>query len=344
MTWNDMERINRSRVREELGGFGMGIKLIAGAVVLAIVGVILLVLTEQVGATSECVVTNFGKEVGRAGPGIHLTLPGTDFKCYDVSQKTMELVAGDPAASNSKANYVDWAIRARSLDGIDQYAMLTMQFHTDRDAVTDLYPTYPDDEAVKEQLVKSRLRSVVPQFLSLTGATEQYKGNLGPISDEIEAELKRQLDPFGIRVDYFELKRSDFDDVFETAIRDRAKLSEEAEKNRLAQQVANEEAKRVQIVTKTENDKLIANANAKAEVDTINAENAARLHLIEAETAAKAKNLETDAATYDLEQRGAALEASPSLIELERAQALRDAGAIYLPSGALPIMNLPVTP
>jgi regulator of protease activity HflC (stomatin/prohibitin superfamily) len=318
--FEDHVRGYRDRHGYEDGGMPVGKVILGSAAVLLIVVIAaVLFLVEQVNATNECAVTSFGREVGTVGPGIRLTGIGTDYHCYTVSQKTMELVAGDPAQSNSKADYVDWAIRARTLDGIDQYAMLTMQYHVDRAAVSDLYPTYPNDEAVKEQIIKSRLRSIVPQVLSLTDANVQYKGNLGPISDDIEAELKKQLEPFGIRVDYFELKRSDFDDRFEEAIRNRSTEVELAEKKRLEQETARQEAERLAIATA--------------------GENAARLAKAETDNAVRKAN--TDAEVYDLEQRANALQENPSLIQWEQTQAIRDAGAVYLPSGALPIYTVP---
>jgi regulator of protease activity HflC (stomatin/prohibitin superfamily) len=296
------------------------VKIIAGIMGAAIIiGFAMIFLTERVDATESCVITSFGKEVGTAGPGLHFTSPDKSFACYTIRQRTMELVAGDPAASNSKADFVDWAIKARTLDGIDLYSMLTMQYHIDPAAPTTLYPTYVSDEAVKEQLVKSRLRSVVPQILSLTDANVQYKGNLGPISDEIEIELKRQLDPFGIKVDYFELKRSDFDDRFEEAIRNRAGEVELAEKKRLEQETARQEAERLAIQTKGDNDAALAIAQK---------DNAVR-------------KAQTDAEVYDLNKRAEALNENPDLLEWERVQAIRDAGAIYLPSETLPLFNVP---
>lgn len=301
------------------GGFTMAKIGIGVAIVAVLVGLALAFLTERVDATESCVVTSFGKEVGKAGPGLHVSMPDKQFNCYTVRQLTMELVEGNPADSNSKADYVDWAIKARTKDGIDIWSMLTLQYHIADDAPATLYPTYPNDEAVKEQLVKSRLRSVVPQTLSLSGAESQYLGNIGPLSDDIEVKLKESLAPFGIIVDYFELKRSDFDDRYEEAIKTRAAEVEAAKKKELEQVTALNEAERLRIEVEGQT------AAARQQADT------------EKYVAQQ----ETDAVTYDLNERAKALSENPELIEWEKTQAIRDAGAIYLPSGVLPITTIP---
>lgn len=296
---------------------------IGGLLTLIIVAVVFIFLTEQVDATEQCAVTVWGVQAGEVGPGFHLTGPGTDYHCYTVRQITMELVAGDPATSNSKADYVDWAIKARTNDGIDEYSMLTLQYHVDRTAPINLYPQYPNDEAVKEQIVKSRLRSIVPQVLSLSRADDQYQGNLGPISDEIQKQLSEELKKFGITVDYFELKRSDFDDTYETHIRDRAGEVEAAKKKVLEQQTATNEAERQRI-------------------QAVGDEAAAH---IAADKDAYVKRTNADAESYSqsvlLESRAKMIADHPELIEWERVQAINNAGAIYLPDTALPIYNVP---
>lgn len=310
---------------QERGGSGMPsiVRWIASLVAVALlVGLVLVFVTERVDATESCVITSFGREVGTAGPGLHFATPDKEFNCYTIRQRTMELVEGDPIRSNSRADYVDWAIKARTVDGIDIWSMLTLQYHIADDAPEKLYPTYPNDEAVKEQLVKSRLRSIVPQTLSLTGAEHQYLGNIGPISDDIEKQLKASLEPFGIAVDYFELKRSDFDDRYEEAIRARAVEVESAKLKELAQVTAKNEAERLRIETEGKT----AAQKQQADTDRYVAQQS------------------TDAATYDLEQRAAALAENPELIQWEQTQAIRDANAIYLPSGVLPILEVPEAP
>lgn len=319
----DMRRHAQGLQERSGSGVPSIVRWIASLIAIALlVGLVLAFVTERVDATESCVITSFGREVGTAGPGLHFATPDKEFNCYTIRQRTMELVEGDPIRSNSRADYVDWAIKARTVDGIDIWSMLTLQYHIAENAPEKLYPTYPNDEAVKEQLVKSRLRSIVPQTLSLTGAEHQYLGNIGPISDDIEKQLKASLEPFGIAVDYFELKRSDFDDRYEEAIRARAVEVENAKLKELAQVTAKNESERLRIETEGKT----AAQKQQADTDRYVAQQ------------------KTDAATYDLEQRAAALAENPELIEWEKTQAIRDANAVYLPNDVLPIFDVPAPP
>jgi len=257
------------------------------------------------------------------GPGWHLMMPDKALKCFTIRRKTMELVAGEPSQSNSKADYVDYAIKARTKDGIDLYSMLTMQYHVEPQCAGTLYPLILDDEGVKEQIVKARVRSVVPQVLSTHGALEQYQGNITGISDEIEGMLNEQLKNQCVTLDLFELKRGDFDDKYEEAIRARAQEVEAAEKKRLEGETAKQEAERQRIAAEGNAQERRLNADAQAYETTTKAE------------------ADAQAETARLEARAKAIQENPSLVEWERIQAVRDAGAIYLPDTALPIYQVP---
>lgn len=324
MSWDDMHERNLRQMRGGPGWLGW----IIGGVVAFIVALLIIafLFVERVDATESCAVTSFGKILTNtdgtpqlAGPGLHVMAPDKSLICYSVKRKTMELVAGDPAQSNSKADYVDWAIKARTKDGIDLYSMLTAQYHVTPECAGKLFPLITDDEGVKEQVVKARLRSVVPQVLSNYDAITQYRGNITAISDDVATQLDAELASQCVELDYFELKRGDFDDAYETSIRARSLEVESAEKKKLEQLTATEEAKRLAIETDAAAAKRKTEADANAYV----------------------QRTETDAAVYNLEQRAAALRENPSLIEWEQVQAIRDAGAVYLPSGALPIYSVP---
>lgn len=311
---------NGVRERHYPGGLSGWVYGLIGLSIIAILALIAwLLMTERVNANQQAVVTSNGRETGVAGPGLHVALPWVDYHTFSINRKTMELVAGDPAQSNSKADYVDWAIKARTKDGIDLYSMLSTQWHVEPNCVGELYPRILNDEGVKEQIVKYQLRSVVPQILANYNAIDQYQGSITDISNEIEGVLREKLNAECVNLDSFELKRGDFADSYEGAIAKRAEQRELTEQAILAQQTADAEAERVRIETegKTAAQKL------QAETDRFVAQQ------------------QTDAVTYDLEQRAAALSENPELIEWEQTQAIRDAGAIYLPSGVLPITNIP---
>lgn len=304
---------------DKSGNLRTGRMLAVGLAILALVAIVAF-FPKKVNATESCVTLWQGNESGVAHTGYNFRVPTqTGFNCYPVTIFSMELVEGDPANSDSKADYPDWAIKYRTNDGIDAWAMMTLQFHIAPEAVSGLYPNYPDLESVKEDIVKPRLRSIVPQFLNNSTAEFQYLGNLTTISDEMGEQLRASLAEHGVVLDYFELKRSVFDESYEQAIRNRAKQVEATKLKNLEQQTATAEAERLRIATE--------------------GEQAAREQVVD--TDAYITRTRADADKYALDQRAAALASSPNLLQWENIQAIRDAGAVYLPAGTLPIVTVP---
>ncbi len=337
---------------------GCILPVIALAVVALVIG--FFVFVEMPPGTKACAVTKVNQVVRDAngnpeviGPGgFYIMSPDKGLVCYDVTRKTMELVAGEPSQSNSKADYVDYAIKARTKDGIDLYSMSTTQYHVDPSCTGTLYPLIKDDEAVKEQVVKARLRSIIPQQLSTYGALEQYQGNITAISNAIEDQLRAELNANCVALDYFELKRGDFDDRYEENIRNRAAEVEKAEKVKLEQVTAAEEAKKKKIDAEAEADRLQTQARAAADKQKIEVQAAAERVAIETEAANKKRIADADAAFYEkkkqaegekalLDARGEALTTHPELIEYQRINTISGAGAIYLPSDVLPLWDVP---
>ena len=280
--FDQLRQRNLENVPLRRGCFTLAIPLVA----VIIAGLIINALfVERVPYNESCAVTSFGAVQMNAdgskqwvGPGLHFMSPDKQLVCFKTQRITMELVEGDPALSNSKADYVDYAIKGRTKDGIDLYSMLTMQYHVPEDCAGELLPTVINDEGVKEQIVKARLRAVVPQKLSNYDAITQYRGNITAISDDIQTQLAQELEAQCVTLDLFELKRGDFDDAYENSIRARAQEIEAAEKKKLEQNTAAEEAKRLAIET----------------------EAAAAKRKVEADAAAYVERTETDAAVYDL--------------------------------------------
>lgn len=293
------------------------------AAICLIIGAILFfaMFTTRVSAGKACTITHFGKPVAEAGPGIHFKIPIRDkYNCLSSRKQVYEMVAGDPKQSDSKAEYVDWAIQGKTSEGIDFWAFATVQYHVPVESIRSVWENNArTDERVKEQIVKFHTRSIIPQVLNTYSAEQLYLGDLRPISDLIGAELKSRFADQGIVLDYFELKRGDFDDAYEQAIRDKALKVEEAKRKQLDQQVATAEAERQRIEAEGNAAKARIDAQAKADAQEIEAKG--------------------DAAATTA--RGAALEANPSVLEWERIQALRSANVIYVPTDQI-ISLLPI--
>jgi regulator of protease activity HflC (stomatin/prohibitin superfamily) len=312
---------------DEVGGFPLIGKIISGAVVVAILFSILgfFIFTTRVEAGEACVKLNFGKVDGYTGPGLHLRNPiGTKYRCLTTRKQTYETVAGDPKKSDSKADYTDWAVNGKTNEGIDFEIYFTVQYHMPVDQVGNVYLNYKTDERVVERVVKFHTRTIVPQTLNTYSAEQLYLGDLGTISNLIEGQLQPLFEANGIVLDYFELKRGDFDDSYEQAIRDKALKVEEAKRKALDQEVASETAKAQKITA--EGDATALKIKAQGEADAA---------VIKAQGDATAEKTVLDA-------RAAAISAHPELITWESIGAIQSANVIYLPSdsGILPILSL----
>lgn len=296
-------------------------RAIMGAVALVALIILFFTFFTRVEAGVACTVTSFGKPVDEAGPGLHFRIPIKDrYNCLTARKQVYEIVAGDPKQSDSKANFVDWAIQGKTNEGIDFHIMATTQYHIPVENVRSVWEQNArTDERVNEQIIKFHVRAVLPQVLNTYSAEQLYLGDLRGISDLIGAELRTRFQAQGVVLDYFELKRGDFDDSYEQAIRDKALKVEEAKRKALEQQVATAEAERLRIDAEGRKAAAIIDAEAQSEQQRIRAEGDARA----------------------TELRGAALTANPSVLEWERIQALRDANVVYLPSDlVLPLLPL----
>jgi regulator of protease activity HflC (stomatin/prohibitin superfamily) len=304
-----------------------GAKILGGALVAAILLSIIgfFVFTTRVSAGQGCLLVSFGKIQEPIGPGLHFRVPGKDDKkCFSTRKQTYELVSGDPKSSDSRADYKDWAIAGKTAEGIDFWVMLTVQYHIPVENVATIYQGVgKTDERVQEQVVKFHTRAIVPQVLNTYAADQLYIGDLTPISAQIFAELAPRFAAQGVVLDYFELKRGDFDDSYEAAIRNKAQITEQVKQKEVEQRLATEEAERVRIERE-------GAANAAAAESRIAQEQANANTVTAAQAEAQA-----------IAVVGQAYEENPSALERERIAATANANVVYLPSeGVLPILGI----
>lgn len=310
---------------------------VAAVAALVILFIVYAMFTTRVSAGQACTITHFGKPVGEAGPGIHFKVPLRDkYNCLSSRKQVYEIVAdqnggADGLQTDSKAEYVDWGISGKTSEGIDFMQFATVQYHVPVTSVRTVWENNArSNERVKEQIVKFHTRALMPQILNTYTAEQLYIGDLRPISDIIGAELAKRFTAQGIVLDYFELKRGDFDNTYEDSIRERALKVEQAKGKALDQQIATAEAERLRIEREGQKAATIIDAEATAEQVRIDAQAKADAQEIQAKG---------DAAATDI--RGKALAANPSVIEWERIQVLRSANVIYLPSDTIiPLLPL----
>lgn len=301
-------------------------------VVLAAIGALILLVIlaifffQRVDAGEACVVTRGGKVTGVATPGYNFKTPLDKYHCYNTRLQSYETVVDqnpdkDGIQSDSNATFVDYRVLGKSNEGIDYEVTYIIQYHTPPESAEELYQSKArSDEAVKEQVVKLHSRAIVPQILNTHSADTLYLGNLKELSAEIAAELAPRFEEAGIVLDYFELKKPNLADAYETSITNKALVVETTKQRVLEQQLAQEEAERVRV----------------------EAEGVAAAQIIAAEAEAEKVVIAAEAEANAIEVRGSALDANPSVLTWEQIQAIRSANVIYLPSdsGVLPIMDI----
>lgn len=279
---------------------------------------------QTVSSNEACVHTRFKKVVGTFDSGFNLKDPFSDAHCYTRLKITYEASLVDPSESDSNADYVDYAILARTKEGIDVRQPFVVQYHIDPAFVETFYKTqYRSMERIQQQVVNTHVRAVVPQIMSTYDAQFLYSGNLKTVSDSMLAELQNRANPQGVIIDYFELKRGRFDEKYEEAIRGANQVIEETRRTNLLQNQATEEAERLRIEAEGKKNATIIAAEADAEAVLIRAQ------------------ADADAEQLRLEQRASVISQHPELITWQQIETIKSANVIYLPSDVLPIITLP---
>lgn len=299
-------------------------KVAIGAVVgLVFLGIFMAMFHVSVASNEVCVHTRFKKVIGTYGQGWNWTDPFSDAHCYSRLKVTYEASMVDPNESDSKADYVDYAILARTKEGIDVRQPFVVQYHIDPTYVETFYRTqYRSMERIQQQVVNTHVRAVVPQIMSQYDADFLYSGNLKVVSDAMLTELKARTDHQGVIIDYFELKRGRFDEKYEAAIQSKNQVKEDTKKTELQQQQAAAEAERQRI-----------EAEGNAQAARIAAQGDADAAVTRAEGQAQAEKVV-------LETRAEQISAHPELITWHQIDTIETANVIYLPSDVLPIMPL----
>lgn len=308
------------------------------AVAILIFGIIgYFAFSTKVSANEACIKTKNGAIQGVLDSGRHFINPiTTKTVCYTSLRQTYEVSLVDPKDSDSQADYIDYSVKSRSKEGVNFDTAYVIQYHIDRESVLNLYQNgAKSQERVNENIVKFHSRAIVPQTLSNYSAEQLYTGSLLEISAEIFPILQERFSQQGVVLDYFELKRGDFDDTYEQAISDKAIKVEQTAQKKLEQQYASAEAERVRI----EAEGQAAQKRIQAQADADAAKIAADAEAYAITTRAQAQ---ADAETVVLEQRAAVVNANPVLVEWHRIDTIMSANVIYLPDDILPI--LPMSP
>jgi regulator of protease activity HflC (stomatin/prohibitin superfamily) len=311
--------------------------LVAG-VVLVLFGILALFASNhKVSAGEICVITKSGKVTELAEPGRHWNTPFiTDYNCYNARLQTIELVE-NPEDTDSKANFVDWAISTHSVDGqpftataIIQYHLLGTREGEPTDQITTMFRNGArNDERIYEIIVKSYIRGMIPGELNKYTANRLYTGELDSISQTIWQEAFDYLYSRGVVIDNFQIKRPNFSDEYEQAIAQVSAEAARASAVQAQQETARQEAERKRI-----------EAEGQAAADLIAAEGQAAVSIAQQDAINQNTISSANAQAEANATIGATYQQYPELLEHERIGAITSANVIYLPSDVLGIVDV----
>lgn len=296
-----------------------------GVSVVALIIIIVLAFNSytKVSSGEVCLRTRGNAERGVMGPGYNWKVPMVEGKaCFSTRLTTYEASLVGPEDSSSEADYVDYSVKAKTNEGVNFDQPFVIHYRLNKSQAEHIFNNVAKTDGRLKEKVKDLIRAEIPAVISTYSADELYLGNIDTISAEVAGRLAPSLETLGVELVYFKLKKGDFEDYYEQAIADKALQVEVAEKKKLEQDVAREEAERLRI-----------EAEGQATATRIQAQGQADATVTQAEADAAA-----------LELRADAINDNPSLIEWERIQAIRDADAIYLPADVLPILPIGVGP
>lgn len=322
-------------------------RAIGGVVGFILIVFLLFASFQRVEANQACVVKHWGKIANVEDAGTKFTVPFRDtYDCQTIAPRTYETVSdsdGDGNLDVSNANYVDYEIQNKTLDGINAWHNVTVKYRVPYENLMQVYKNNArSDDQVLNNIVKFHVRSIVPQELNKYNADQLYFGQLQAVSQTIRARIEPVLKAEGVEIIYFEVRRGRFDPDYEAAIRLKAQKSEQIKAKIQDQELAKQEAERVRIEAEGVAAKQKIDATRDAENAIIAADAAAEIQVIQAKAAADQVKIAADAEAQAISVRGAALAANPLVLEWHRIDIIATANVIYLPSdsGVLPIINV----
>jgi regulator of protease activity HflC (stomatin/prohibitin superfamily) len=253
------------RIRRGLPSGGKG--CLALVVALILVVIVISGLTAQVDATEACAVTRFGKVVGEAGPGLHFKVPFADkYHCFRTATTYYEILEDE--FGGSEADYTDGVLDGVTRDGQPLTLTVSVRYRLARENVGEIYQLIGRTmDQVNEKVVKFHTRAITRQLVQRYSAAELYSGDLASVSQAISAVLAPRFQDSNVTLEYFEIKRPEFQPAYEEAIEAKQIALEEIETKANQAKAAEQDALRAANLAQGEAD--AERIRAQGEADAI---------------------------------------------------------------------------
>jgi regulator of protease activity HflC (stomatin/prohibitin superfamily) len=255
------------------GGGGGG----GGKVGIAVVGVLIVILliagvssAVRVDAGEACVVRTNGRISGTATPGFEWRIPGIQrFSCYPTRVQNLEIGGWE----NSRANFSDSAITAKSKDGVTMDVTAMLYFTLPTDNLERIYlETGRTASEVNDRHVQVQARNQTRAVIEQSNVDDIYLGGMDATSTQIEERLRPVLEERGIVLESFALTSVDPSEEYRGSIQAQVEQQQEAQRQAEVVKVREQEAEQKRVVAQGDADAAIIAAEGEAEANRILAE------------------------------------------------------------------------
>lgn len=277
-----------------------------GAVVASTVATVLFVsaFLKVVPANNVAIPTTFGQIGSPLQSGIHLVNPFTQLHEWTLRLQESSMLQDPTEGDKAKDDSTD----VRASDNGVLYVDSTIVYKVDPQAADRLYRDFQELGTVRDRIVRPTARSVIRDVFVTHTAQQGLAEDRLAIEDKITAAMKEAMTPYGVTINAVKIRAVRPSQPVAGAIDAKIKAKQEAEQALIVQG---------QKVTEAETARQVAEKTAEA--NRISAQGDADATRTRAQAEADANSKVAQSVT-------------PELIDYVRAQALKDANTIYVPS------------
>lgn len=223
--------------------------------------VVLLIVTgfasaTQVGARSVGIVTSFGQYRDTIGSGLHFTAPWASVEQFSTMNQPLDL-KGD--------NHVNVNYQGGGRGTVDS----TVRWAIDGNQAENLWKKYKTFDNVRDQLVLSSARDSFRVVLGTYTPNNARAGeNLRPITEAVQADLKKTLADDGIKIDSISITAINLDEATQKSIEKTVTANQDIERAKADRERAKIDAETAQLRERT--GALSKQANERFCLDIVN--------------------------------------------------------------------------
>lgn len=261
--------------------------------------------------------------------GTYFMTAFTDWYTFSTQAQTLSMVAD--AGEGDRVGKDD--LEFKTSDGNDVGVDVTIIYRLDpKEAPRVLQTVAPDDDSLKEFVVRPMARSIVRDVLNQLTSEDIYAGKKFTAAEEAKTVLDRELQPYGLRCDNVILGDHRFHTGYQKAINDRKEYDQQVNTLKSAAENVQREWEAKLEAKKGEVDRAIATANGQAQQNALEAD----AYYVTRQKDAEAILAEQSAKAQGIREMNQALAGAGGRVMVKRkiAESLAGKRIVVLPGGA----------